>query len=442
METFYYDVVDLFSGPRGWDVGLNLADPGFRSIGLELDTNACLTSNAAGFKTVQCNIAEEDPRLTADKWLGGAGAGTGLIASPPCQGFSMAGKGNGRRDALFLLNAIEAIGRGYDIDTAIKELHAKMTDDRSVLALEPLRWAYAIQPEWTVWEQVPAVLPIWEACAKVLRARGYSVWTGCLHSEQYGVPQTRTRAVLIASLTKEVHQPKPTHSKYYSRDQDRLDPGVEKWVSMADALGWNETLVGFPRKDDGRLGGSIEINGEHLRVRDLRSSDKPSQAITEKTRSWMQFCGAGVTSQKTAGQRPRNIDEPAHTITGKGTAAFKVTAAGKNMGKGMVERHGTRPDRPIDTPSFTVRAEAGGTEPGGFVFKGEQTRALTPKEGMDGWRRYPDGTMARRVTVEEAAILQSFPADYPWRGSITKQFQQVGNAIPPLLAKRILEVVI
>lgn len=421
METFY-DVIDLFSGPRGWDVGLRMADPGFSSIGLELDTNACLTSNAAGFKTIQCNIAEEDPRLTADQWLGGAGAGAGLIASPPCQGFSMAGKGNGRRDALFLLNAIEAIGQGYDIDTAIKELHAKMTDDRSVLALEPLRWAYAIQPEWTVWEQVPAVLPIWEACAKVLRARGYSVWTGCLHSEQYGVPQTRTRAVLIASLTKEVHQPAPTHSKYYSRDQDRLDPGVEKWVSMEDALGWFDTLVGFPRKDDGRLGGSIEINGEHLRVRDLRSSDKPSQAITEKTRSWMQyvngnqanscrrdidkpaptvhfgarsnkvefqFCGAGVTSQKTAGQRPRNADEPAHTITGKGTAAFKTAQA---LG--------------------------------------------------DGWRHYPDGTMARRVTVEEAAVLQSFPADYPWRGSITKQFQQVGNAIPPLLAKRILEVVL
>lgn len=389
METFY-DVIDLFSGPRGWDVGLDLADPGFRcSIGLELDTNACLTSNAAGFKTIQCDIAEEDPRLTADKWLGGVYTGAGLIASPPCQGFSMAGKGNGRRDALFLLNAIEAIGRGYDIDTAIKELHAKMTDDRSVLALEPLRWTYAIQPEWTVWEQVPAVLPIWEACAKVLRARGYSVWTGCLHSEQYGVPQTRTRAVLIASLTKEVHQPVPTHSKYYSRDQDRLDPGVEKWVSMADAMGWINSLVGFPRKDDGRLEGSIEINGERLRVRDLRSSDKPAQAITEKTRSWMQFCGAGVTSQKTAGQRPRNIDEPAHTITGKGTAAFKTAIA---IG--------------------------------------------------DGWRHYPDGTMARRVTVEEAAILQSFPADYPWRGSITKQFQQVGNAIPPLLAKRILEVVL
>lgn len=82
-------VVDLFAGPGGWDLAAR--ELGFDPIGLEWDPAACATRRAAGLRTMECDVAAVDLE-TGWKETGV----TGLIASPPCTAFSMAGSGEGR----------------------------------------------------------------------------------------------------------------------------------------------------------------------------------------------------------------------------------------------------------------------------------------------------------------------------------------------------------
>jgi site-specific DNA-cytosine methylase len=142
----------------------------------------------------------------------------------------------------------------------------------------------------------------------------------------------------------------------------------------------------------------------------------------------------------------------------------------RNSGPGAA-----REPRPTDqAPSYTIRAEGSGSHPSGVEWANDRpattitTTRRSSKGGLVGhsldalWPdKRPSTTVngdpriskpghhdehtsgsqqagAIRVTVEEAAALQSFPAGFPWQGTKTKRFRQVGNAIPPLLAYHIL----
>lgn len=488
-------VEDDFAGPGGWDVAATLL--GLSPVGYEWDAAACATARAAGHVRVQTDVTTRKPPLDL---VNGTRRFRLYIASPPCQGFSMAGLGKGRSSEATdaILQGIYELGEGVGYANAARHVIDVCDDERVPLVLWPLAWALKMRPECIAWEQVPAVLPLWETCARVLRAHGYNVATGNLQAEQYDTPQTRKRAILVASRTHAVALPAPLRRKYRRgvaqadaiKGQEHLAP----WLSMADALGWaSGELVGFPRRADtpsNQAGDNVvTINGIDYRGRDLFDTDRPAPVLTEKARSWQRWQYVNGTQEK-AGRR--DVDDPAPTVM-FGHRANRVEWQARNAGP-----EAQRDPRSVGEPSYTIRANGSGSHPSGTEWRmhaagvtsapgqprdaaepsatitGNGTAAWSPTlahpdrdtpadaawsadrpsptivgsfapdvVAAPGYRGPGDGPRQNakgsvRVTVQEAAILQGFPADYPWQGTRTAQYRQIGDAVPPPLAWHVL----
>jgi DNA (cytosine-5)-methyltransferase 1 len=200
--------LDLFAG-TGWGVACQRL--GIEELGVELMPAAIATRDAAGMSTILQDVWTGLPHdvATSEPWGYDL-----LIASPPCQTFSQAGGGSGRRA---LDEVLDLLNSGAYLHPDHLRAFGERHDPRTALVLTPLTYVARDLPRFVVLEQVPPVLPVWEAMAVQLRANGYSIWTGVLNAEQYGVPQTRKRAVLIARADGvEAGPPTPTHSRYYS----------------------------------------------------------------------------------------------------------------------------------------------------------------------------------------------------------------------------------
>lgn len=462
-------VVDLFAGMGGWDHAARQL--GIDPLGVEHNPDACATREAAGLRTLQADIAELDPADFAPC--------EGLIASPPCQAFSVAGKGGGRVTAF-----LESLAGTFDREATLADIERqkatrmewglkreelissmpdswfsewetegvplrslglkartkildeigeepKVEDDRGLLMAEVPRWVDALRPRWIACEQVPPVLPMWKLMVPWLRERGYSAWAGKLSSERYGVPQTRERAILMASLDGAVSPPEPTHQAYRHGEPAQSEHGLfsdlKPWVSMAEALGWTDDLSLRQWRGEGM----VERHGE----RPDREAGEPSFAVTGADHRTKLVVRSGQTVNG-GPLAEREVDDPAFTV---GSRADQWQLVGGAAAHATV--------RPAPAPAPTILGNVG--KNGGWVWERPATtiagdpRCFSPGGHIAHDGRNNDNMVGRsqdaiRLTLPEGLTLQGFPPDWPVQGTKTAQWLQVGNAIPPPLARAVL----
>ncbi|MEJ8280886.1 DNA cytosine methyltransferase [Pseudonocardia spirodelae] len=273
-------IVDLFAGPGGLDVAAEWL--GLPAVGVEWDPDACATRAAAGLHTVERDVRDVGP---------GAFPGASVLAGgPPCQTFTVAGTGVGRRALDRVLELVALMADGRDVAERLDT----MDDVRTGLVLEPLRWTLdAVSRdeayEVVVLEQVPAVLPVWEAMAAVLEGVGYRTDTGILRTEQFGVPQTRRRAILVARRGEQPHLPEPTHRPYRSGvDREQGDPRLRPWETMGGTL---DRPGPFAVVSNYGTGGDPRARGR-------RTSQEPSATVTGKIRRNRVIGRGGATGER------------------------------------------------------------------------------------------------------------------------------------------------
>ncbi len=189
-------VIELFAGAGGTALGFRQA--GFVTVlANEWDRSACDTLRAnITDRVLNCAIQEIDQFPAADVVAGG----------PPCQGFSNLGE-------------------------------RVPNDPRNQLWRQYMRCVEQARPKIFVLENVPPLLKSAEylELCEIAKGLGYRVTGKVLNSADYGVPQTRKRAIVIGSRIGEPEFPAPTHVD--PKKRSLLTWNLPAWRTVRDAIG-------------------------------------------------------------------------------------------------------------------------------------------------------------------------------------------------------------
>lgn len=274
-----------------------------------------------------------------------------------------------------------------------------MDDERSGLFREYLRIVEAVQPRAVVMENVTGMRSVGDGRAireihKQLENFGYNVEHEILRAEDYGVPQERRRIFFVACKESEIMWPDPTHGD----PADLFSQGLEPFVTVGGALS------DLPELENG--GGTV----------DLVDYDKPPESDYQKL---MRKDSPGVANHQAANLGDKNMKRISHIDPGGSWRDLPYDLLPAGMKKARRSDHTKRYGR--------------------LELDGLFSTILT-KADMH-WGAFIHPTQDRTLTMRECARAQSFPDRFIFCGNRGEQYRQIGNAVPPLLAKAVADSV-
>lgn len=453
-------VLDLFAGCGGLSLGFKAA--GFDIAGaVEIDPEAARSHGL--------NFHPGDPRhaqprdiiqlspedLAEELGLGSVHSSVDVIVGgPPCQAFARVGRSK--------LREIE------------EHPEAFKHDPRARLYLEYLHYVEAFRPLALLMENVPDALNhggqnIAEETCEVLRSKGYVAGYTLLNASFYGVPQMRERMILLAyreELGAGISFPAPTHfmqlppgyagsrqvalkllnrsaladqahSYFAPPEADRsLPPAVSASDALKDLPQITEHLEGRLRRgarrfDELRAYPSAPPEGYATLMRRWPSFESPEgisdHVIRYLPRDWKLFARMDPGDQYPEAHRHavRMFEE---ALSARRSATGSALRAGSKAWEEL--RAAIVP--PYDVSKFPNKWRK--MEPD------LPARTLMAHLGKDSYSHiHYDSAQARTISVREAARLQSFPDGFRFSGTMNPAFRQIGNAVPPLLAKAVAQ---
>ena len=389
--TRKFTAIDLFAGSGGLSTGLEYA--GFSVLfanEIESSYSESLAANHPSTEVMVDDIRSVDP-TTVRKALGIRRGELDLLAGgPPCQGFS-----------------VNAPIRSND-------------DQRNNLFRNYLQFVDAFQPKVVLIENVPGIVSFSKgetvsAILNSLNELGYSSSVKILFAPNFGVPQIRWRTIFLATRLN-VNPlslfPVPTHhatgnsnfSYNFKGESLKLpneyieDNAMNPHVTVWDAIG------DLP---------SIGNGGETV-------TGAYANQVKSEYQKFMRRGSLELTNHRCSKLGPINLRRLPFVPPGGSWRDIPHNLLPKGMQRARRSDHTKRYGR--------------------LAKAGLASTILTKCDPH--WGTYIHPIEDRVISVREAARLQSFPDKCIFFGSMTEQYEQVGNAVPPIFARAIGEQIV